>query len=160
MALVKASQIIILEGFTELKKRKHWWCRAEYVRTPISYAKFFSVICDDTDAPAIIEQKIQNSMKNTNGWGINFEGWTSYRKYFKPKELKKKFNGGFSSDEFYYDCSSWQLEYYKADKEIELKMEYIRDWRMEKIIKELDGNLFAVLCKELGISGGEAIARG
>lgn len=99
-------------------------------------------------------------MKNTNGWGMNFEGWTSYRKYFKEEELKKKFNGGFSYVEFYYDCSSWQLENYKADKEIDLKMEYIRDWRMERIVKELDGNLFAVLCKELGISGGEAIARG
>lgn len=159
MALVKATQVVILEGFTELKKRKHWWCRAEYVRTPISCAKSFAVICDDEDAPAIIEQKIQDAMNNTNGWGNNFEGWKSYRKYFKPEELKKKFNGGYSSAEFYYCFSSCQLEYYKADKEIGLKIDYIRDWKMEKIVKELDGNLFAVLCKELGISGGEAIAR-
>lgn len=30
---------------------------------------------------------------------------------------------------------------------------------MEKIMKELDGNQFATLCKELGISAGEAVAR-
>lgn len=160
MALVKATQVVVFEGFTELKKRKHFGGRTEYVRTPISYAKIFSIFCDDAEAPALIEQKIKDSMKNTSGWGRNFEGWTSYRKYFKPEELRKNFlNGGFGSDEFKYSMCYWQMEDYKAGKKTELELDYIRNWRMERVIKELDGNLFAVLCNELGISGGEAIKR-
>ncbi len=138
MALVRASQSFVAEGFTELKEKKHWWSRAEYVRTQIRCFAGVSAICDDSEAPAIIEEKIKESMKKDSGWGRNFEGWTSYRKYFKPGEL----------------------DGYPEGKVAELNLEYIRDWKMDKITKELDGNLFAVLCKELGISGGEAIARG
>lgn len=136
MALVRASQSFVLEGFTKLKKKKHWWERAEYQRVQITRISWVDAICDDADAPAILEEKIQKKLKSS-GWGKDFEGWTSYRKYFKPGELDD----------------------YPDGKVAELNLDYIRDWKMEKIIKELDGNLFSVLCKELGISAGEAILK-
>lgn len=138
MALVKAGQSFVLEGFAEIKEKEHWWCRAEYVRKQIRLMSWVDAFCDETEVSSVIEEKIQKLMKSDNGWGRNFEGWTSYRKYYKPGELSS----------------------YPDGKKAELQIEYIRDWKMEKIMKELDGNLFAVLCKELGISGGEAIARG
>lgn len=138
MALVKAGQSFVLEGFAEIKEKKHWWCRAEYVRKQIRLMSWVEAVCDEAEVATVIEEKIQKSMKRDNGCGRNFEGWTSYRKYYKPGELTS----------------------YPEGKEAELQIEYIRDWKMEKIMKELDGNLFAVLCKELEISGGEAIARG
>ena len=117
MALVKASQIFVMEGFTMLKKKKHWWKRKEYQRVPIlSYGW--------------VERK-------EPGRGKCFEGWKSYRKYFKPGELMS----------------------YPDGKVQKLKLDYIRDWKMEEIIKELDGNKFAALCKALGITAGEALLK-
>ena len=48
---------------------------------------------------------------------------------------------------------------YPDGKVQKLKLDYIRDWKMEEIIKELDGNKFAALCKELGITAGEALLK-
>lgn len=136
MALVQASQSFVLEGFSQFKEKKHWWSKGEYKRKEIRLRCWVEAICDDSEAEVIIEEKIRKSMKQS-GWGKDFEGWTSYRKYYKPGEL----------------------EDYPDGKVAELKLDYIRNWKMEKVIKELDGNQFAVLCEELGISGGEAISR-
>lgn len=137
MALVKASQIFVMEGFTMLKKKKHWWKRKEYQRVPILSYGWVETICDESEAPQIIEEKIRNRMKKEPGRGKCFEGWKSYRKYFKPGELMS----------------------YPDGKVQKLKLDYIRDWKMEEIIKELDGNKFAALCKELGITAGEALLK-
>lgn len=136
MALVRASQSFVMEGFTHLKEKEHWCSKAEYKRKKIRIISWVEAICDDSEAVAIIDKKIQDEMKGS-GWGKNFEGWTSYRKNFLPGELDS----------------------YPDGKEAKLNLDYIRDWKMEKIIKELDGNQFAILCKELGISGGEALLK-
>ena len=54
---------------------------------------------------------------------------------------------------------SGELDDYPDGKEAELRIDYIRNWKMEKIIRELDGNMFAVLCKELGITASEALLK-
>ena len=74
-------------------------------------------------------------MRTQDSWGEDFEGWSSYRKYCTPGELEKYPDG---------------IEY-------KLNIEYIRNWKMEKIIKELDATQFAILCKEVGISSEDAI---
>ena len=139
MALVRASQSFVVEGFTQLKKKKHWWERGKYERSQIRLMLWVEAICDDSEASTIIEEKIQKSIKRhaDSGWGKDFEGWTSYRKYYKPGELDD----------------------YPDGKEAEPRIDYIRNWKMEKIIRELDGNMFAVLCKELGITASEALLK-
>lgn len=137
MALVKASQTFIMEGYTELKEKKHWIGRTNYVRKKIHLHMWVTAICDEKEAETIIKEQIRQKMKETSGWGRNFEGWNSYRTYCNPEEVWEYPNG-----------VQW-----------ELKLSYIRDWKMETIMKILDGNQFAVLCKELGISANEAIVK-
>lgn len=140
MALVQIRQSFVMEGYSEIRKRKHWWNKYEYERTLIICLTGICVICEipnEKDIHKIVEQKIQEEMQQSSGWGRNFEGWSSYRKYYKTGESYE----------------------YPDGKELELSIEYVRDWKMEKILKELDGNQFAALCKELGISAGEAIIR-
>lgn len=136
MALVRASQVLILEGHTQFKEKESLFSRAKYVRKAICARTWVETICDETEVTTRIEEKIKEKMEKTPGRGENFEGWSSFRKYYKPNEFN-------NSD----------------GKEFELKVEYIRDWKMQRILETLDGNQFAVLCKELGISVEEAIVR-
>lgn len=138
MALVWAAQIFVLEGYTQLKEQKKLFTKPKNIRTQISLLTGVESICDETEVTTVIEEKIKEKMEKTNGWGENFEGWSSIRKYCKPGEVD---------------------EYFSEGKEFELEIRYIRDWKMEKIMEKLNGNQFAILCKELGISAGEAVAR-
>ncbi len=137
MALVVATQKFVMEGYTEVKERSHWWSKPKYVRKLINCITWETCICDDSEAEFILEQKIKEKIKNTNGWGRNFEGWTSYRKFLKPGESYDWPDGG----------------------ECKMRIDYIRDWKMEKIIKVLDANQFAKLCKELQSSIENEIAK-
>lgn len=125
MALVRASQEIIIETYTEYKRIFN---RSKYVRVPELLRTWVEAICDETEVTEIIEKKIKEKVEKPYV--------TSYRKYAKPGE---------------YD--------YPKGKEFELKVEYIRDLRMREIIETLNGSQFAILCKELGISAGEAIGK-
>lgn len=127
MALVKASQEIIMETYTEYKRIFN---RSKYVRVPGLLRTWVEAICDEKEVTKIIEKKIKEKVEEEKPYV------TSYRKYAKPGE---------------YD--------YPEGKEFELKVEYIRDLKMREIIETLNGSQFAILCKELGISAGEAIAR-
>lgn len=135
MALVEAHQTFVVEGYSEIKEKTHLFARTQYVRKPIKVLTGVTCICDETEAVAVIEEKIKEEMKQLRGWGNNFEGWSSYRKYCNPGEYKDFPNG----------------------KEFNLDIEYIRNWKMEKIIKELDAIQFATLCNELGIGAEEAL---
>lgn len=137
MALVWAGQIFVLEGYTQLKEKENLFTKPKNVRRQISLLTGVESICDETEVATVIEEKIKETMKKTNGWGENFEAWSSLRKYCKPGEVDE----------------------YPEGEEFELEIRYIRDWKMEKIMKKLDGNQFAILCKELGISAGEAVAK-
>lgn len=137
MALVRASQSLIMEGYTEIKEKPHWLKKGTYVREKISLRTWVWAICDEEEAGAVIEEKIKQKMKETSGWGRNFEGWSSYRVYCNPGEVGEEPNG-----------TQWKL-----------KLSYIRDWKMERIMEELDGNQFSILCKELGIGAGEALIK-
>lgn len=137
MALVRASQSFVLEGHTQYKEKSGLFTRNKYVRKTIHLLVWVETICDESESATIIEEKIKEKMKRSGGWGKNFEGWSLFRKYCEPGEFEEHPNG----------------------KEFKLKIEYIRDWKMQKILETLDGNQFAVLCKELGISAEEVIAR-
>lgn len=138
MALVRATQSFVMEGYSEIKEKSHWWSKAKYVRKLITNTTWVETICDDSEAEKILEEKIKDKMQRRgDNRGRNFEGWSSYRKYFKPGEYNSYPNG----------------------KELEMGIEYVRDWKMKKIIEVLDGKQFAVLCKELGISVEEAMMR-
>ena len=131
MALVKARQTVVLEGYTY----KPVFTQTNLVRKLIKVFTAVECICDETEVEARIEEKIKEKMQQVEGWGENFEGWSSYRKYLKPGE-----------------SPSWP-----KGKKTTLDIEYIRNWKMEKIIKELDANQFAILCKELGMNITEKI---
>ncbi len=137
MALVWASQSLVLEGYAYFKERAHLFAKTNYVKKPIYALTGVSIICDESEVKSVIEEKIKEKVAQSEGWGEKFEGWSSYRKYCKPDEMYE----------------------YPEGKEFELKIEYIRDWKMQKVIDRLEAKQFAILCKELGISGGEAVAR-
>lgn len=137
MALVKVKQEFVVQGYEEIKRKKRFSKRTEYVKKPIKYLTSVEAICDETRVNDIIEEKIKEELEEAKGWDNDFRGEVSYRKYCKPAELYS----------------------YPAGKEFEMEIEYIRDWKMKTILEELDANQFATLCKELGISGGEAISK-
>ena len=95
---------------------------------PITILSSVEAICDELEAVEVIERKIEERVEGE-------ENCSSYRKCCKPREYG-----------------------YRNGTEFELCMEYIRDWPMKKIIKELDPNQFAILCKELEITPIEAIS--
>jgi len=135
MALVRASQSFVIEGYSELEKKSHLFARGRCVREQIKLFTWVDCICDESEVVEVIEEKIKEEMKNKSGWGKNFEGWTSCRKYFKPGEH----------------------EDYPEGRECQLNIEYIRNWKMEKIIQNLDAVQFATLCKEVGMNITEKI---
>lgn len=137
MALVWASQEFVVQGYEEIERKKRFSNRIEYIKKTIKYLIGVGTICDESEVSNIIEEKIKEELEKAKGWDSDFRGEVSYRKYCKPAE--------------FYD--------YPTGKEFELKIDYIRDWKMKEILKQLDGNQFAILCKELGISGAEAVAR-
>lgn len=138
MALVKATQRFVMEGYVEIDEKMHWWSKPKYVRKLVTNVAFVEVVCDESEVEKIIEEKIKDKMQRSRYYiGRNFEGWNSYRKYFEPGE---------------YDS-------YPNGFELETEIEYIRDLNMKEIINLLNGKQFAILCKELGISGGEALIR-
>lgn len=135
MALVMACKLFILEGYTELKEKEHLFDKAKYVRKQITHVTWESVnFCDEEQVDEILEEKLQKRMKEIEGWGRNFEGWSSYRKYAKPGELEDYPEGG----------------------EIK-RLSYFRDWPMKKVFETLNAKQFALVCKELEIYAGEAI---
>lgn len=137
MALVCARQEFVVDGYKEVKRKKPFGKKIEYVKEPIRYLTGVEVICDELEVNNIIEEKIKEKLEEEKGRNDNFNGEVSYRKYAEPAEL--------------YGCHD-RIEF-------KLQIEYIRDWKMQKILQELDANQFAILCKELGISGAKAVAR-
>ena len=137
MALVWASQSFVIEGHVELEIKRRFSKRTECVKKPILLLSWAKIICDASEVTSAIEEKIKEQLKKEKDYYKDFKGEISYRKYCKPNE--------------FYE--------YPQGKEFNLKIEYIKDWKMKKILEELDGNQFAILCKELGISGAEAVIR-
>lgn len=137
MALVRASQEFVVDGYKEVKRKKPFRKKTEYIKEPIRYLTGVKVICDELEVNNIIEEKIKEKLEEEKGWNDNFRGKVSYRKYAEPAEL--------------YGCHD-RIEF-------KLEIEYIRDWKMQKVLQELNANQFAILCKELGISGTEAVKK-
>lgn len=135
MALVRASQKVVFEGYRKEIKRQYPFTKQKVVDTTINFLGWVECICDEKEVEEKIKEKIQHTMKNTKIRADTEEIWTYYRTY----------------------CCSGEFDGYPNREEFEIKVEYIRDWKMSKIIEELDGSQFAILCKELGISVTEAV---
>ncbi len=140
MALVCARQSFLIEGYKVVERKKWFRNCTEEVKKPIRYLAWVKAICDESNVSSVIEEKIKEKVENEKGYYEgNFNGVLSYRKYCKPNE----FYGSRYLDE----------------KEFELKIDYIRNWKMQDILEALDGNQFATLCRELGINAEEAIKK-
>lgn len=140
MALVWASQDFVVEAYEYVTRKKWFSNRTKSIKRQIKGLRGVEIICDESEVSNIIEEKIKEILEKEKR-KYNYSE-ISYRKYCKANEFD--YRNGID---------------YSNEKEFKLEVEYIRDWKMEKIMKELDGNQFAILCKELGISAVEAIAR-
>lgn len=118
---------IILEGentVTDLTKKSFWGKKVEK-RQKIYCTTGVSGICDESEVEKEIE-RLTTWQLGSSGWGKDFSGWqrvVPYEEYEKIIEEK-----GWSKN-----CLP------KKDP----KIEYIYNWKMEKILKELTGLQFA-----------------
>lgn len=121
--LVRVHQGFIMIGYTKEKIRRQLICRRIEVYDSVEF------ICDEAEVEVLMPKKIKEHMEKSKGWGIDFEGWTSYTTEV-PKEHQK------------YDL--------EGISKLVLKSEYVKDWKMDKILKKLSGVEFAQFCKEMG----------
>ena len=131
--LICFSKAFTMEGETSFKERKHFWNKAEEVRHKIYCNAFVSGICDESELDAEIERKTQEELK-TSGWGINFSGWQRVVPYEEALEIYKE--------------KGWDTEALPLGK---VRTEYVNQWKMDKILKTLNGEQFSKLCKEIDL---------
>lgn len=131
--LVCFSKGFIMEGETGFKERKRFWSKAEEIRHKIYCRTFVSGICDESELDTEIERKTQDQLK-TSGWGINFAGWHRVVPYEEALEIYKE-NG-------------WDIDDVPLGK---VRTEYVNQWKMDKILKTLNGEQFAKLCREIDL---------
>ena len=132
--LVYFHKSFLMEGTTHFKERKHFWHKPELVKHTIYLTTGIWGICDEGELEAEVERLTQKQLKS-GGWGINFDCWHRVVPYLEACDLAKKLK--------------WDPDHPIPTNEI--KTEYINEWPMEKIIKELNGKQFAQFCKENNI---------
>ena len=131
--LIYFSKGFTMEGETGFKERKHFWNKVEEVRHKIYCNTSVSGICDKNELDTEIERKTKEKLK-TSGWGINFAGWHRVVPYEEMLEI--------------YTQKGWNIEYLPLGN---VQTEYVYQWKMEKILKNLTGEQFAQLCKEIDL---------
>jgi hypothetical protein len=131
--LICFSKSFTMEGETIFKERKHFWNKAEKVKHKIYCNTFVSGICDESELDAEIERKTQEQLK-TSGWGINFAGWHRVVPYEEMLEIYKE--------------KGWDIDGLHDGK---VRTEYVNQWKMDKILKTLNGEQFAKLCREINL---------
>ena len=131
--LICFSKGFTMEGETGFKERKHFWNKAEEIRHKIYLNTFVSGICDESELDAEIERKTQEQLK-TSGWGINFSGWQRVVPYEEMLEIYKE--------------KGWDIDGLHTG---EVRTEYVNQWKMDKILKTLNGEQFTKLCREINL---------
>lgn len=129
--LVEYTKSFVMEGETTLKKRKHFWCKPREERTKIHLITFVTGICDESELTSAIDKAISKELKK-GGWGEDFSGWQRV----VPHEEALKI------------CQERGWVGIRLSEKDHISIEYIHNWPMEKILKELTFEQFAQLCKE------------
>jgi hypothetical protein len=124
-----------MEGETGFKERKHFWNKATEVRHKIYVNTWVNGICDESEVEAEIERKTLEELK-TSGWGIHFSGWERVVPYDEAVEIYKE--RGWEN----------QLGDIPTGK---VRLAYINEWKMDKILSVLTGEQFAQFCKDICI---------
>ena len=124
--LVCAARGLCLIGYASFYEKVSVF-KKELIRRQIRLATGVNVICDEKDVESEINKAIQNELKSSSGWGINFEGWSGY---------------DFSS-------TAEDEEYKKEHNEYPLRIEYIKDWKMDKVLSRLTMSQIIKLSNEL-----------
>ena len=133
--LVSFYKGFMLEGETTLpRKKKHPWSKPELYRTKIHTLTGVSGICDESEVESEIERLTKERIMKGSGWGKDFSGWQRVVPYEEYLEIKEKKN--------------WDNRYLPT---YNVNIEYIHTWKMEKILKELDGTQFAQFCRDMEI---------
>lgn len=127
--LIKYYKGFVMEGETTFKKRKHFWSRPREERTKIYVITGVTGICDESELASTLDKAISKELKR-GGWGKDFSGWQRV----VPNEEALKI----------YQERGWIGISEKDD----VSIEYIHNWPMEKVLKELTFEQFAQLCKE------------
>jgi hypothetical protein len=119
-----------MEGENTITERKHFWSKLESRRHKIYCTTGISGICDITELDDMIERLTAEQLKSS-GWGKEFSGWQ--RVLTKEECLK-------IAEELKWDD--------RCIPTYNVKVEYIKDWPMEKILQRLTGEQFVQFCKE------------
>ena len=131
--LVSFGKGFIMEGEASFKERKHFWDKPQEIIHKIYCTTGISGICDETELDAEVERLTQEQLKSS-GWGHKFHGWQRVVPYDESVEI--------------YAEHGWDTEYIPT---CEVRLQYIRDWKMDKILKVLTGKQFLQFCKEIDL---------
>lgn len=125
--LVYAHQGLVMIGYSKFEKRVSLR-DSELERQQIKCFTSVSVICDESMVKQEIDKAIIKELETSSGWGSQFEGWTDFT--------------------FSTECEE-DRRFKMKHHEYPLRIEYIKDWKMDKIFKTLSAEQYIVLMKEL-----------
>lgn len=115
--MVYATQSFILSGYTTVYIKKKRFGKPIPERQKISLHSWVHVICDESEVEEKIKEAVEEDKSLAKGWGLNFEGWSEVS-YIIPDDSPN------------------------AGQRYELLIEYVKDMKMEKIMKRLTGEEF------------------
>ena len=128
--LIYFSKGLIMEGENSIFQRKHFWNKHQEVRQKIYCETWISGICDESELDAEVERLTAEKLKSS-GWGSKFSGWQRVVPYEESVKI--------------YEEHRWDTEEVpKSD----VRVDYIQNWKMEKILHVLTGKQFIQLCRE------------
>lgn len=134
--LISYHRGFILKGYADFTERKFF--KKVMKRSPIYFSTGICGVCDDSELETEVAKKIDEKMQS-GGWGNNFSGWQEI--CTDEEELREAFAYTQESDDFYKrNCSE------------SITVTPIKEWKMSRIIKELNGEQFAQFCRENGIA--------
>ena len=120
-----------MEGECTEKYRKHFWSKPIEVREKIYLNTGISGICDEADLEAEVERLTKERLNNSSGWGKDFSGWQRVVPYDEAISIAKNIG--------------WSLDAVPTNF---LRITYLDDWTMDKVLKTLTGKQFAQFCKD------------
>lgn len=132
--LVRVWKGLALEGTTYVEKgifNKRLVKKNIYLSCGIS-----GLICDESEVKEKLAAAIEEKLKTSKGWGVNFEGWKICT---DRKALEKHYP---------FEDAEW-FDTVMSDTPV---IERISEYPMEKVLKILNGAQFAQFCKENNLS--------
>jgi hypothetical protein len=119
-----------MEGESTLIECKHFWSKKQEIRQKIYGRGYIEGICDEQDVEKEVEKLLQKELQKS-GWGKDFSGWQRIMSYEECLEIAEE--------------RGWQKPLIPTGK---VKIEYVHNWTMEKILKTLTGEQFMQFYKD------------